>query len=48
MPFELTNAPPTFVMLMNDILPPFIEKFVVHFSDTYWYTVKALLSIVNI
>ena len=33
MTFGLTNAPAMFVMLVNDILCPFIEKFIVHFID---------------
>jgi len=33
MPFELTNTPPTFMRLMEDILRPFTNEFLVVYLD---------------
>jgi hypothetical protein len=35
MSFGLTNAPATFQALMNDVLLPFLRRFVLVFSMTY-------------
>ena len=32
-PFGLTNAPPNFMCLMNNVLHPYLDKFVIVFVD---------------
>lgn len=41
MAFDLTNAPATFQVTMNDIFRPFLCRFVLFFFMTFWFIARA-------